>query len=214
MISFFLLFPTAFAVITGKDDFFLKILAYFIIPSYTYLFARGYGWFTTNFSVIANSLQGGIGFAIWGILIGLYLFLIHRKLKTTLQLPAGCLRLLPAALILLFFAITTPYLPNDMPLKASLHIVFAFLSGVLILLYFLWIIVLQYRQAPGLYRPLFTGIIAIITGSCFLFLLAGIVSSALETFLTVSISILAYRLWEKLMCDNSHSCKEDRFCSS
>ena len=84
-----------------------------------------------------------------------------------------------------------------MPLKASLHIVFAFLSGVLILLYFLWIIVLQYRQAPGLYRPLFTGIIAIIIGSCFLFLLAGIVSSALETFLTVSISILAYRLWEK-----------------
>ena len=68
----------------------------------------------------------------------------------------------------------------------------------MILLYFLWIIVLQYRQAPGLYRPLFTGIIAIITGSCFLFLLAGIVSSALEIFFTVSMTWMVYGLYKNM----------------
>lgn len=174
----------------------MKLLAYFIIPFYTFLFARGYGWLTTNFSVIANSVKGGIGFAIWGILIGLYLYLIHRKLKTVLTLPTGCRVLLPASLVLLFCAVTTPYLPNDMPLKASLHILFAFVFGVSILLYFLWIILIQYRQSPNRYRPLFTAILGIIVGSCFLFLIAGIVSSALETFMTITISILAYRLWE------------------
>lgn len=174
----------------------LKLLAYFIIPFYTFLFARGYGWLTTNFSVIANSVKGGIGFAIWGILIGLYLYLIHRKLKTVLTLPTGCRILLPVSLVLLFCAVTTPYLPNDMPLKASLHILFAFVFGVSILLYFLWIILIQYRQSPNRYRPLFTAILGIIVGSCFLFLIAGIVSSALETFMTITISVLAYRLWE------------------
>lgn len=175
----------------------MKLFAYFIIPFYTLLFAHGYGWFTTNFSVIANSLRGGIGFAIWGILISLYLYFMHRRLKAVMQFPKGCRLLLPASLILLFCAVTTPYLPNDMPLKASLHIIFAFIFGVLILLYFLWIIAIQYRQSPVLYRSLFVGIIGIIIGSCILFLAAGIVSSALETFLTITISILAYRLWEK-----------------
>lgn len=175
----------------------LKLFAYFIIPLYTLLFARGYGWFTTNFSVIASSLQKGTGFAIWGILISLYLYFMHRRLKAVMQLPKGCRFLLPASLVLLFCAVTTPYLPNDMPLKAYLHIAFAFVFGVLVLVYFLWIITIQYRQSPLLYRPLLVGIIGIIIGSCILFLAAGIVSSALETFLTITISILAYRLWEK-----------------
>ena len=142
----------------------MKLLAYFIIPFYTFLFARGYGWLTTNFSVIANSVKGGIGFAIWGILIGLYLYLIHRKLKKVMVLPTGCRILLPVSLILLFCAVTTPYLPNDMPLKASLHILFAFVFGVSILLYFLWIILIEYRQSSNRYRPLFTAILGISVG--------------------------------------------------
>jgi len=87
-------------------------------------------------------------------------------------------------------------------------------STVLLLVFLALVSWSQYPSAPRAYRPFLLGLAVIVVVSAVLLAVAGIVSSALETFLTVSISILAYRLWEKLMCDNSHSCKEDRFCSS
>ena len=34
-----------------------KLFTYLVIPAYTVLFTRGYGWLTTNFSVIGNLLD-------------------------------------------------------------------------------------------------------------------------------------------------------------
>ena len=113
----------------------IKVLAYLIIPVYTIAFTGGYNWFTTNFSVIGNLMDKKLAFLIWGIVVGLYFYLIYRRLRPLVRLRPLFSRLIPAALTLLFCAITTPYLPDEMPLKSFLHIVFAFVSTVLVLIY-------------------------------------------------------------------------------
>lgn len=172
----------------------IKILAYFIIPIYTLLFTRGYSWFTTNFSVIGNLVDKKLAFFIWGILVGGYFFLIFRKLKMQIDLLPACSKLIPAALILLFCAITTPYLPDEMPLKSFLHIVFAFLAAVLLLAFLFLVCWSQYRLFPGRYLPFLIGLAGIVSVSASLLVLVGIVSSILEIFVTFTTVIMAERL--------------------
>lgn len=175
----------------------LNILAIIIIPLYTILFTHGYGWFTTNFSVIGN-IDKKLAFLVWGILVGWYFWLIDRKLRETVSMNAVCRRLIPAALILLFCAITTPYLPELLPFKAFLHIVFAFMAAVLLLVYLLLVILEQYRRDSRRYRPYLIGLGLITAGSAVLLILVGIVSSALEIFVTLTTVLMALRLTKQM----------------
>lgn len=175
----------------------IKILAYFLIPSYTILFTSGYNWFTTNFSVIGNLIDRKLAFLLWGIMVGGYYYLVYRAIRRHAGLKAGTARLLPAALILLFCAITTPYLPEVLPLKSFLHIVFAFLSTVLLLVFLTAVTWNRYRLDPGPYRPFLAALAVIVAVSAVLLAVAGIVSSALEIFLTVTTVILSSRLLDR-----------------
>lgn len=64
----------------------IKVLAYLIIPVYTIAFTGGYNWFTTNFSVIGNLMDKKLAFLIWGIVVGLYFYLIYRRLRPLVRL--------------------------------------------------------------------------------------------------------------------------------
>lgn len=172
----------------------MKFWAYFLIPVYTVLFTRGYNWFTTNFSVIGNFFDRKRSFFLWGVLVGSYFYLIHRKIKSRITLHPICAGLIPSALVLLFCAITTPYLPEELPLKSVLHIIFAFLSAVLVLLYLIWIIWSRYQIYPGAYRRFLYGWGAIVGLSVLLLGVAGIVSSALEIYVTLTSVAMAERL--------------------
>lgn len=176
----------------------MNVMAYFIIPAYTVLFTRGYGWFTTNFSVIGNIMDKKLAFFTWGVIVGVYFYLVYRSILRQTVLKPLAARLVPAALLLLFFAVTTPYLPDELPLKSFLHIVFAFVSTVLLLV-FLFVVTWQnYRLSPGVYRPFLAGLAGIVAVSAALLALAGIVSSALEIFLTVTTVVLSRRLTRRL----------------
>ena len=102
--------------------------------------------------------------------------------------------MVPAALALLFFAITTPYLPEELPLKSVLHIIFAFLSALLVLLFLLLVIWSQYQIYPHVYRRYLYGWLAIVCGSVLLLAAAGIISSALEIYVTLTSAAMAERL--------------------
>lgn len=171
----------------------LNFLANLIIPIYTILFTSGYDWFTTNFSVIGN-IDKKLAFLIWGILVGWYFYLIDRKIKGTLSVGKLASGLIPFALILLFCAITTPYLPEVLPLKAFLHIIFAFFSAVLLLCYLFLIIWKQYRRNQKRYRSYLIGLSGIVICSAVLLVIVGIVSSALEIFVTITTVIMSLRL--------------------
>ena len=86
----------------------LNLIAYIIIPAYTIIFVKGYGWFTTNFSVIGNYLHRKDAFVLWGVLVGAYFYYsLRTAIRLMKQKPKGTF-LVPSSLVLLFCAITTP----------------------------------------------------------------------------------------------------------
>lgn len=172
---------------------FLSFLSYFFIPAYTLFFVKGYSWVTTNFSVIGN-LDRRDAFVLWGILVGYYFFTVMRRLiRCMAKKPKGAF-LVPLSLILLLLAVATPYLPQLLPFKSFLHIVFAFMAAICLMVCLYLMVWQLYRENPSVYRP-YLWSLGIITFVCaFLLLLIGIVSTVLEIFFTISAAILTRRL--------------------
>ena len=182
-----------------RRSFWLDLFACFLIPAYTLLFAGSVEWFGTNFSVIAVTGEDHYwGFVYWGVLAGGYFAVMLTKLALILprlwQRIAVCLLTLLACLAL-GYALAIPYLPDDFPGFASLHVVLAAGACVLLMLALLLVLLLLYRRGPERYRPLLVRWGLIAGGSGLLFLLAGLVSSALEVFFTITAALLTRRLW-------------------
>ena len=165
-----------------RCGFWLDLFACFLIPAYTLLFAGSVEWLGTNFSVIAVTGKDHYwGFVYWGALAGGYFAVMLTKLALILprlwQRSAVCLLALLACLAL-GYALAIPYLPDDFPGFASLHVVLSL-----------------YRDSPENYRLLLVRWGLIVGGSGLLFLLAGMVSSALEVFFTITAALLTRRIW-------------------
>lgn len=182
-----------------RRGFWLDLFASFLIPAYTLLFAGSVEWLGTNFSVIAVTGKDHYwGFVYWGALAGGYFAVMLTKLALILprlwQRSAVCLLALLACLAL-GYALAIPYLPDDFPGFASLHVVLAAGACVLLMLALLLVLLSLYRDSPENYRLLLVRWGLIVGGSGLLFLLAGMVSSALEVFFTITAALLTRRIW-------------------
>ena len=182
-----------------RRGFWLDLFACFLIPAYTMLFAGSVEWLGTNFSVIAVTGKDHFwGFVYWGALAGGYFAVMLTKLALILprlwQRSAVCLLALLACLAL-GYALAIPYLPDDFPGFASLHVVLAAGACVLLMLALLLVLLSLYRDSPENYRLLLVRWGLIVGGSGLLFLLAGMVSSALEVFFTITAALLTRRIW-------------------
>lgn len=182
-----------------RRGFWLDLFACFLIPAYTMLFAGSVEWLGTNFSVIAVTGKDHYwGFVYWGALAGGYFAVMLTKLALILprlwQRSAVCLLVLLACLAL-GYALAIPYLPDDFPGFASLHVVLAAGACVLLMLALLLVLLSLYRDSPENYRLLLVRWGLIVGGSGLLFLLAGMVSSALEVFFTITAALLTRRIW-------------------
>ena len=182
-----------------RRGFWLDLFACFLIPAYTLLFAGSVEWLGTNFSVIAVTGKDHYwGFVYWGALAGGYFAVMLTKLALILprlwQRSAVCLLALLACLAL-GYALAIPYLPDDFPGFASLHVVLAAGACVLLMLALLLALLSLYRDSPENYRLLLVRWGLIVGGSGLLFLLAGMVSSALEVFFTITAALLTRRIW-------------------
>ncbi len=177
---------------------FLGFTAYILIPLYTVWFVQGSNWFTTNFSVIGNLIGRQEEFVLWGLMVGIYFFWCLRRIVRRMPEKPRCAWLIQMSLVLLTFAITTPYLPEELPFKAFLHIVFAFMAAVCLMICLYLIVWKLYQREKGAYRLYLAGLTGITLFSAFLLLLAGIVSSALEIFFTFSTVVMVYRLYRRI----------------
>ena len=182
-----------------RRGFWLDLFACFLIPAYTLLFAGSVEWLGTNFSVIAVTGKDHYwGFVYWGALAGGYFAVMLTKLALILprlwQRSAVCLLALLACLAL-GYALAIPYLPDDFPGFASLHVVLAAGACVLLMLALLLVLLSLYRDSPENYRLLLVRWGLIVGGSGLLFLLSGMVSSALEVFFTITAALLTRRIW-------------------
>lgn len=173
---------------------FLNFIAYMLIPAYTVWFVQGSNWFTTNFSVIGNMIGRKEEFVLWGLIVGIYFFWCLRIIARQMQVRPTGSGLIPLCLILLTFALTTPYLPEQLPLKSFLHIMFAFMAAVCLMICLFLMTWQMYRLHPCVFKPYLAALVGITVISGFLLVLAGIVSSALEIFFTISTVVLVRRL--------------------
>lgn len=182
-----------------REHLLLDLYGWYLLPAYTLLFAGHRGWFDTNFSVLAVS---GItyyrSFLLWGAVTAVYFGGILVRL-TALLAPSYRLRvlgLMGGALLSLSVGIPLPYLPEQFPKLARIHLMLCFATCVWLMAALLAVIVALYRRERNRYASMLSRWWYIIVGSGILFGLAGMISSAMEVYFVLSAALLCRRLYE------------------
>lgn len=182
-----------------QDHLWLNLISCFLIPGYTLLFAGSVQWFSSNFSVLAvTGADYYRGFVCWGLLTGSYFLVMLNRLAGILPHPAVRLwvRLLTGlAMLALLCAITIPYLPSHSPRYAALHVLLAALSCVLLMLDLLIILLSLYQADPLRWKIPLGRWLLITVISALLFCIPVMVSTALEVFFVISVTLLVRDMW-------------------
>lgn len=181
----------------------LSCLAYAVIPVYTLLFVKGTNWLTSNLSVIGSWPTRRTAFFFLGLLIGLYYYMVLKRLLRYLPRRGLETCILRLGLVLLLLAVVTPYLPDSVPFQAFLHVIFAFSASILLVLclyLILWRLSALSSGAGRLLRPYRVSMVIITIVSACLLVMAGIISSALEIFFIIATTILVQRLYVRSSC--------------
>ena len=164
------------------------VFSIYVIPIFTILLACTDGWVQTNLSVIAYSKDKEIAFLIWGFIsawyFNAYLWFLFRRVNFRGRVAIA---LLQAATLSLIFAVTTPYLPDLFPQKATFHIVFAFCSPLLLLGSILCFQIYLERINKEKFKRARVELTIIVVVASAILLLVGFVSSLLEIFVTISV---------------------------
>lgn len=178
---------------------FVDLFACFLLPAYTLLFAGSVAWFGTNFSVLAVTGPDHYrGFVLWGLLAGGYFLGVLTSIARSLPpLPRCAVSLLSLlACGSLAVGLWVPYLPDLDPRWADLHVALCMTACVLLMAALLLALLVCLRREGRRYRPLLLAWAVIALGCGLLFLLAGIITTALEVWFTLTAALLARRLWQ------------------
>ena len=168
----------------GKYDGFTL----FLVPGLTLCLASLESWFGTNLSVVCSSGGLRLGFALWGILAGVYYmrYTFYLFRLGNYRQGAGKGLVLTAGGFLIA-AVLIPYEPDLNPGTAFLHVALAFLAPVLLagaLTLFLRFISCrsrkQFRRAWQLMWYLEGGALSV-------FLMAGFINSFLELYVVTGL---------------------------
>lgn len=176
------------------SDYIFDLTAYLFIPVSTILFVKGNNWFTTNFSVLGSSLDRKNAFTLWGLLVGIYFFCILQDISRKITPAVKGTSLISASLFLLVCAITTPYLPTVFPFSSFFHVFSAFFAAACLAVFLILLLWQLSHIFPKQLTHYLTALFLIILFSGFLLAAAGIVSSALEIFFTLSTTVFCRKL--------------------
>lgn len=177
----------------------LDLFSYFIIPVYTILLARQDSLFDSNLSTISSDIAHKDAFMLWAFMIVAFIYLVLSKVISNHKLRYKKLDniLVVTSCVLLLLSATTPFLPDIYPVKADLHVVFAFTSSVVLLLAFL-LITWELRSLDRKqYNIYFILVILIGLVSSILFVSFGMVTGFLEVFITITGTVMAKTLYER-----------------
>nr|WP_294490184.1 hypothetical protein [uncultured Anaerosporobacter sp.] len=177
----------------------LDMFSYFIIPVYTILLARQDSLFDANLSIISSDIAHKDAFMLWAFMIVAFIYLVLSRVISNHKLRYKKLDniLVVVSCVLLLLSATTPFLPDIYPVKAELHVVFAFTSTVVLLLAFLLITWELHSLDKKQYNIFFILIIIIGLISFFLFIYFGMVTGFLEVFITITGTIMAKTLYDR-----------------
>lgn len=182
-----------------QGGFLLNLFTCFLLPAYTLLFAGSITWFGTNFSVIAVTGEDHYrGFFLWGLLAGAVFLVLLVRIIHSLPGKWGKLPLYGTtwmAVSSLIYTLLIPYLPKTFPAYADLHVALAMAACVWLMLTALIILVWRCKLDWSRWRGCLLGWGLIVAGSGLLFAMAGMVSSALEIFFTLSAALLLRKMF-------------------
>ena len=168
----------------GKYDLF----TIYLVPGATVLLASLDSWTDTNLSVLGNLSGHKLLFSVWGIFTGIYYCIYLRYLFHIgrYRNMAGKSLVYTAAAFLLT-AVMIPYMPEQYPMKAHLHVLLAFLSPVLLTFGIVnFLRFLSSRDRPRYKRA--WNIMWLIGGFALVLLLrAGFITSILEVFVVIGL---------------------------
>ena len=163
----------------GKYDFF----TFCLVPGLTLWLASMESWFGTNLSVVCS--RGGLrlGFALWGIVTGLYYgfytFYLFRLGNYRKMAAKG---LVLAAGGFLIGAVLIPYEPAIRPKTARLHVALAFLAPVLLTLALTMFLRFISRRCRAEFRGAWRLMWTLEAGAAAVFGAAGFINSFLELY--------------------------------
>lgn len=166
-----------------------------LLPACTIWLAGRVTWFGTNFSRIASS-DGETyrGFLAWGVLFAVYFGIVLER--TALVLPRTwrqrVILLLELALICLAVGLPLPYWPEREPGWAWAHTLLTCLSCVWLMAAMLLLILYVRRRGAA---ELLWEWWAVVWGCGVLFVMDGIINTALEVYFTLTAARLAQSLW-------------------
>ncbi len=63
----------------------LNLMTYVLIPAYTLLFIKGSHLFDSNFSVHGNLPSNQLAFLLWGVLVGIYFYVLINRILMRFQ---------------------------------------------------------------------------------------------------------------------------------
>ncbi len=150
-------------------------------------------WFSSNFSVLAVVSPGAYRkFVFWGVLSVGYFYVLLTRLALRVPCPwvrRSVFALALTACVSLGYAMLIPYLPDQIPDWAKLHVLLA--AGSCVVLLAALLILLVYWRNGRLLK------LWLALNLCYgiLFLLGGMVTSTLEVFFTLSAALLTRSLW-------------------
>ena len=164
----------------GKYDLF----TIYLIPGVTIFLASLDSWTGTNLSVLGNRTGNKLLFAVWGFATGIYYCVYVRYLFHIgkYRNPGGRTLMYTAAVFLLM-AVMIPYMPEEYPLKADIHVLLAFFSPVLLAFSIIGFLRFLSSRDRMRFRRAW-GILWMMAVCSVLFLLeAGFITSFLEIFI-------------------------------
>ena len=164
----------------GKYDLF----TIYLIPGVTIFLASLDSWTGTNLSVLGNRTGNKLLFAVWGFATGIYYCVYVRYLFHIgkYRNPEGRTLMYTAAVFLLM-AVMIPYMPEEYPLKADIHVLLAFFSPVLLAFSIIGFLRFLSSRDRMRFRRAW-GILWMMAVCSVLFLLeAGFITSFLEIFI-------------------------------
>lgn len=164
----------------GKYDLF----TIYLIPGVTIFLASFDSWTGTNLSVLGNRTGNKLLFAVWGFATGIYYCVYVRYLFHIgkYRNPEGRTLMYTAAVFLLM-AVMIPYMPEEYPLKADIHVLLAFFSPVLLAFSIIGFLRFLSSRDRMRFRRAW-GILWMMAACSVLFLLeAGFITSFLEIFI-------------------------------
>lgn len=166
----------------GKYDLF----TIYLVPGLTIFLASLGNWFDTNLSVLGNTGGRRGLLMLWGWITGIYYYRYMLYLFQLGRYRGAVGRwLLAAAGIFIMTAVVIPYLPEQEPGEAALHVILAFFSPILLaaaLVAFLRDLSVKNRR---LFREAWRAMWGIAALSLVLLFAAGFITSFLELFLVI-----------------------------